>query len=260
VSPRDWDAATYERVGAPVVAMGVDVLDRLVLRGDETVLDAGCGTGGVTRLLCERLPRGRVIAVDAAPSMVAQARELLPAGVEVRQADLSELDLGEQVDAVLSTATFHWIADHERLFARLHDVLAPGGRLVAQCGGEGNVDAVKDAGWQVARSERFASYFEGWSEDWTFAAPEATERRLLDAGFTDVWCWLSRLDVDPDDPAAYLSAICLGSFLARLPDELHEPFVAGALELLPDPLRIHYVRLNILARKPDTDGDGEPRP
>jgi trans-aconitate 2-methyltransferase len=164
VSPRDWDAATYERVGAPVVAMGVDVLDRLVLRGDETVLDAGCGTGGVTRLLCERLPRGRVIAVDAAPSMVAQARELLPAGVEVRQADLSELDLGEQVDAVLSTATFHWIADHERLFARLHDVLAPGGRLVAQCGGEGNVDAVKDAGWQVARSERFASYFEGWSE------------------------------------------------------------------------------------------------
>jgi trans-aconitate 2-methyltransferase len=249
MSPRDWDATTYERVGGPVVAMGADVLDRLVLRGDETVLDAGCGTGGVTRILRERLPRGRVIAVDAAPSMVAQARALLPADVDVRQADLLELDVGEQVDAVLSTATFHWIADHERLFARLFGVLAPGGRLVAQCGGEGNVDAVKEAGHRVARSERFARHFEGWSEDWTFATAEETERRLLGAGFTDVWCWLSHNDISPEDPAGYLAAICLGSFLARLPEELHEPFIASARELLPDPLRIHYVRLNILARR-----------
>jgi trans-aconitate 2-methyltransferase len=259
MSPRDWDAATYERVSAPLVAMGRDVLDRLVLRGDETVLDAGCGTGGVTRLLRERLPSGRAIAIDAAPSMVAQARELLPADVDVRQADLLELEVGEPVDAVFSTATFHWIADHERLFARLHAALTPGGRLVAQCGGQGNVEAVKSAGHEAASQPRFARYFEGWSEDWTFATAEDTERRLLGAGFTDVWCWLSRLDVDPDDPAGYLSAICLGSFLARLPGELHEPFVSAALELLPDPLRIHYVRLNILARRPDTEGrDGPP--
>ena len=55
--PRDWDATTYERLSAPLTAMGTDVLDRLVLRGDETVLDAGCGTGNVTRLLHERVPR-----------------------------------------------------------------------------------------------------------------------------------------------------------------------------------------------------------
>ena len=144
--PRDWDAATYERIAAPLTAMGSDVLDRLVLAGDETVLDAGCGTGNVTRLLLERLPRGRVIAVDAAPSMVEQARELLPAGTDVRQADLLELDLGERVDAVLSTATFHWVPDHDLLFRNLHDVLVPGGRLVAQCGGFGNVAEVKAAG------------------------------------------------------------------------------------------------------------------
>jgi trans-aconitate 2-methyltransferase len=262
MSPRDWDAATYERVSAPLTAMGADVLDRLVLRGDETVLDAGCGTGGVTRLLHERLPRGRVIAVDAAPSMVAQARELLPAGVDVRQADLLELDLGEPVDAVFSTATFHWIGDHDRLFARLHAALAPGGRLVAQYGGHGNVAAVKHAGAAAARDERFARHFEGWSQDWTFATPEDTERRLLGAGFADVWCWLSRVDVDPEDPAGYLGAICLGSYVARLPEELREPFVAAALELLPAPLRIEYVRLNILARKPHgRRGDPrEPRP
>jgi trans-aconitate 2-methyltransferase len=260
---RDWDAATYHRVSGPQVEWAAALLDRLVLRGDETVLDAGCGTGGVTRLLHERLPRGRVIAVDAAPSMVAQARELLPDDVDVRQADLLELELGEPVDAIFSSATFHWIADHERLFSRLFAALSPGGRLVAQCGGPGNVEAVKQAGHGAAAQSRFAPYFEGWSEDWMFATPEDTERRLLGAGFTDVWCWLSRLEVDPDDPAGYLGAICLGSFLARLPEELHEPFVSAALELLPDPLRIHYVRLNILARRPDTEGRdgrrGDPR-
>jgi trans-aconitate 2-methyltransferase len=246
--PRDWDASTYERLSAPMTAMGADVLDRLELRGDETVLDAGCGTGNVTRILVERLPHGHVIAVDAAPSMVEQARALLPPEVDVRQADLLELALGEPVDAILSTATFHWIADHDRLFARLHAALRPGGRLAAQCGGHGNVTAVKQAGRDVARAAPFSAYFDGWTDDWTFAAPQETERRLRRAGFTDVWCWLSRVDVDPGDPAAYLGAICLGSFLDRLPDGLRDPFVAAALERLPDPLQIHYVRLNILAR------------
>src|SRR4051812_26006408 len=183
--PRDWDAATYERVSAPLTAMGTDVLDRLVLRGNETVLDAGCGTGNVTRALRERLPSGRVIAVDAAPSMVEQARELLPADVEVRQADLLDLEVAEPVDAVLSTATFHWIGDHERLFARLHGVLKPGGRLVAQCGGHGNVAAVKEAGMGVAADPRYAEHFTGWKTDWTFATAEETERRLRAAGFGD---------------------------------------------------------------------------
>ena len=246
--PRDWDATTYERIAAPLTAMGGEVLDRLVLAGDETVLDAGCGTGNVTRLLLERLPRGRVIAVDAAPSMVEQARALLPPGTDVREADLLELDLGERVDAVLSTATFHWVPDHDRLFEQLHAALVPGGRLVAQCGGAGNVAAVKAAGLEVAGQAPYAEHFAGWETDWIFATPEDTERRLHLAGFSDVWCWRTRVDVDPDDPAAYLRAICLGSFLARLPEELREPFVADALARLPDPLRIHYVRLNILAR------------
>jgi trans-aconitate 2-methyltransferase len=249
-APRDWDASTYDRLSAPMSAMGVDVLDRLVLAGDETVLDAGCGTGRITQVLYERLPRGRVIAVDAAPSMVEQARAALPAMVEVRRADLLELALPEPVDAILSTATFHWIADHERLFARLFATLAPGGRLVGQCGGEGNVEAIKDAGFAAAAEPPFAEHLGGWPGDWNFAAPAETERRLRATGFSDVWCWNTRVDVDPGDRAAYLRAICLGSFLERLPEDKREPFLAAALARLPDPLTIHYVRLNILARRP----------
>jgi trans-aconitate 2-methyltransferase len=246
--PRDWDATEYERLSAPLEAMGREVLQRLELNGDETVLDAGCGTGRVTAVLAERLPRGRVIAVDASPAMVEEARRRLPAGVDVREADLLELQVGEPVDAIVSTATFHWIDDHERLFSRLHAALKPGGRLVAQCGGSGNVEEIKEAGFEVAREQPFAEHLGDWQGDWNFAAPGETERRLRDAGFTDVWCWSTRVDVDLDDPAGYLATICLGSFLERLPEELHEPFIDAAVEQLGSPLTIHYVRLNILAR------------
>jgi trans-aconitate 2-methyltransferase len=247
---RDWDASTYERLSQPLAAMGVDVLSRLELRGDETVLDAGCGTGKVTAALLERLPRGRVIAVDAAPSMVLEARERLPDEVDVRHADLLALALDEPVDAVLSTATFHWIADHDRLFANLLAVLKPAGRLVAQCGGKGNVAAVKAAGFTVASRPPFAEHLGDWPGDWHFASPADTEARLRRLGFTDVWCWRTEVRVEPDDAAGYLGAICCGSFLERLPEELGEAFVEQVVAELAEPVVLEYVRLNILARRP----------
>jgi trans-aconitate 2-methyltransferase len=247
--PREWDATAYERLSAPLEAMGREVLQRLELEGDETVLDAGCGTGRVTAALAERLPRGRVIAVDGSRAMVEEARRRLPDAVDVREADLLELELAEPVDAIVSTATFHWIADHDRLFARLRDALAPGGRLVAQCGGAGNVEAVKDAGFEVAREAPYAEHLGDWPGDWNFTSPAETEPRLRRAGFTDVWCWSTRVDVPLDDPEGYLATICLGSFLERLPEELHDGFIDAAVERLGAPLTIHYVRLNMLARR-----------
>ena len=154
---RDWDAHTYHRVSTPMVQWAEVVLDRLQLRGDETVLDAGCGSGRVTAMLLERLPRGRIVAVDGSPSMVAAAREALPADrVETMVCDLVDLELIEPVDAVFSNAVFHWISDHDRLFARLHAALRPGGQLVAQCGGEGNIAALKAVMREVGEREPYA--------------------------------------------------------------------------------------------------------
>jgi trans-aconitate 2-methyltransferase len=180
---RDWDANVYERISTPMEEMGKTVLDRLELRGDETVLDAGCGTGRVTALLQERLPNGRVIAVDGSQAMVEAARERLdPDRTEAFVADLTELELPEPVDAILSTATFHWIADHDRLFRRLYAALKPGGRLVAQCGGAGNIAEVLES---IEIAARDFPEVEGWSP-WNFATPEETEVRLQAAGFSEV--------------------------------------------------------------------------
>lgn len=243
MSPREWDATSYERVSGPQEAWGRDVLDRLELRGDERVLDAGCGTGRVTAALLERLPRGQVVAVDGSQAMVAEARARLGDRAQVFAADLLELQLDEPVDAILSTATFHWIADHERLFARLHAALKPGGRLVAQCGGAGNIDNVRAA---IASVDHPA--LRGWPGPWNFATPAETAERLERAGFSDVWTWRQDWPVTPEDPAEFLATVVLGSHLDRLPESDRGAYVDAVIAQLDRPVTVGYVRLNMLAR------------
>jgi trans-aconitate 2-methyltransferase len=248
----DWDAATYHRVAANQEEWGLEVLGRLELEGPETVLDAGCGSGRVTRLLLERLPEGRVIGVDASPSMIEEAKANLAEfgdRVALQVGDLVELELGEEVDAVFSNATFHWIREHDLLFRRLHAALRPGGRLEAQCGGEGNVAEFERAVEAVAGDGRFAAYFRDMGRPWNFASVGDTETRLVRAGFDVERVWLEKRTVDPPDPQAYVRAACVAPHLEHLPDELHEEFIDAVLGSMLRPLRLEYVRLNISARK-----------
>jgi trans-aconitate 2-methyltransferase len=248
---REWDGGVYDRISAPMEALGRAVLDRLALDGDETVIDAGCGSGRVTEALLARLPRGRVIAVDASPSMVAAARERLqgagigPERVEVREGDLLALEVAEPVDAVLSTATFHWILDHERLFARLHAVLRPGGRLVAQCGGRGNIDVLRGVANEILAREPYAAHFRDWRAPWNYAGPEETEELLTGAGFSSAQCWLQPAPQQPEHPREFLSEIVLGPHYQQLPAELREQFMDTVLAELGEPVVVDYIRLNI---------------
>jgi trans-aconitate 2-methyltransferase len=245
---RDWDAATYDRVSDPQVEWAREVLDRLLLRGDETVLDAGCGSGRVTAMLLDRLPAGHVIAVDSSSSMVEHAREALGDRATVFQANLADLELDEPVDAVFSNAVFHWIADHERLFERLLAALRPGGGLVAQCGGAGNVERFHRAAAAVGAEPPYKDYLLGWTGPWNFATAEETAARLSRAGFEDVRAWLEPRHVTPADPTGFLRTVCLRHHLQRLPDDLRAAYVEAVRERSGGEL--DYVRLNIDARRP----------
>jgi len=244
------DAATYDRVSDPQLAWAREQLDRLSLRGDEVVLDAGCGSGRVTALLAELVPDGRVYAVDVAPSMAAHAQAALRDRATVFCQDLVSLALPEPVDAIFSNATFHWIHDHDALFAALHRTLRPGGQLVAQCGGRGNIDSFRAAADVVAFGEpRFARYFAGWRRPWNYATDAETAGRLTAAGFEDVSCWLEPKSVTPSDPRAFVRTVCLVRHLDPLPEELREPFIDEVLAREGKPLVLEYVRLNMTARR-----------
>jgi trans-aconitate 2-methyltransferase len=242
----DWNASSYDRVADPQTRWGAEVLGRLPLEGDETVLDAGCGTGRVTELLLGRLPRGRVVALDFSAAMLVEARKrLAPFGDRVSyvEADLARpLPLDGPVDAVLSTATFHWVMDHDALFEHLAAVLRPGGWLVAQCGGFGNVATLL----RVAREVN-----PGFSRRHNFQTPEATTARLEASGFADIEAWLSDAPTrfDPGAPfEAFLETVCLRTFLDELSPAEREPFVRAVAARMPEPV-LDYVRLNIVARR-----------
>ncbi len=267
---RDWDAGTYDRVSAPQQAWAAEQLDRLALDGDEVVLDAGCGSGKVTAALADLVPRGRVYAVDAAPSMVAHARQALGTRATVLCQDLAQLALPEAVDVVFSNATFHWISDHDALFAALHRNLKPGGRLLAQCGGRGNIDRFRRLSDEVADEEPFAPYFTDWVKPWNYATAEETAKRLWAAGFRDVETWLEPRPTELDEPRAFITTVCLVRHLDPLPQELREPFVDRVMEQLDDSraarsseagsragrgregalVVLDYVRLNMTALRP----------
>jgi trans-aconitate 2-methyltransferase len=205
-------------------------------------LDVGCGTGRVTEALLSLVPRGRVLAIDASEDMVALARERLGERADVWCQDVLELELPEPVDGIVSTAALHWVTDHDRLWAVLARALRPGGRLEVQCGGQGNIERVRESIDAAARE--VAPELVGWSP-WKFAGPEGTARRLRSAGFTEIRCWLEERPIYPDDAGAFVRTSILPAHLARLPEDRRERFAAAVAAHVRLPL--DYVRLNASA-------------
>ena len=249
----DWDAERYHRVSDPQHAWGVHVLDRLAPAAGERILDIGCGTGRLTSGITTRVPSARVTGIDRSWTMVAEARRQSP-GLALAQADATGLPFGAVFDAVFSTATFHWVADHPRLFAEIHRVLVPGGRLVAQAGGGPNLDRLH-ARASALGSAGFAGRFDGWQPPWTFAAPGDTRARLLDAGFAAADAWLEAAPTTfagAKEFSDFVATVCLRHHLERLDPADRGRFVdtiAAQAAADDPPFSLDYWRLNIDARK-----------
>lgn len=259
--PHEWDARTYSRIGEPQLEWGRRVLARLPLDGGETVIDAGCGSGRVTELLLERLPRGRVLALDRSHNMIEAARELLAprfgARVELVEVDLLELAYREVADAVFSAATFHWVSDHDRLFARLYRALKPGGRLVAQCGGAGNLARLMARADRLLAAAPFAARLERFAPSWHFEDAAATAARLRAAGFVEVRTDLELAPTQLADAARwreFVATVVLRETVAALADDaLADRLLAALADAAATddpPFTLDYVRLNLAARRP----------
>jgi trans-aconitate 2-methyltransferase len=260
-SEREWNAEAYDRLADPQREWGRTVMDRLQLQGDETVLDAGCGAGGLTAELLERLPHGRVIAIDASRQMVSRARALLEPRfgdrVELQVGDLAELPFDGVADAIFSSAVFHHIQDHEALFAGLYRALVPGGRLAAQCGGGPNLVELQRHVAAVADADPRLAALVGWPGPWNNAGAPETASRLDAAGFVDVVTWVTSAPVHLPDAARmreHLETINLRSHLARLPDAAAQAALLDGVVVrmasADPPMTLDHWRLNMAARRP----------
>jgi trans-aconitate 2-methyltransferase len=252
-----WDARAYTRLGEPQFRWASALIDQLELRGDETILDAGCGSGRVTAVLRDRVPRGRVIAVDVSLDMLEQARATLGDDrVEYRHADLATLGMLGVADVVFSAAVFHWVPDHAALFRSLCAALVPGGRLHAQCGGIGNLDRILARADDVGRREPFRDHLNGFTRTTNFATVEESERRLADVGFAEIRCWTTPAPTPfagRDLFAQFIEKVVLRDHLVRLPNaELQRAYVHALAELAAGddpPWCLDYVRLDLRATR-----------
>ncbi|ABF40750.1 UbiE/COQ5 methyltransferase [Candidatus Koribacter versatilis Ellin345] len=258
--PREWNSTQYHQLSDPQFQWGLKVLDRVMLRGDETVLDAGCGTGRVTAELTRRLPKGRVIASDVSENMLAGAREHLHSQFNGRvsyvRADMADLPLENEVDIVFSTAAFHWVKDHDALFRSLFRALKPGGHVVAQCGGGPNLEIIRGRADRLISEDRvLRSAMVAFENPWVYALPEQTTGRLRRAGFADAEAWLQSTPTTIDDPDRYhefLRTVILRAHISHMPSDAAEHLLERMTELGAKDkpaFTLDYWRLNIDARK-----------
>jgi trans-aconitate 2-methyltransferase len=256
-----WNAEVYDRIGTPMRRWAQAVIDDLHLRGDETVLDAGCGSGSVTFDLLERLPRGRIYAVDSSPDMISKITQAIENRGETRitpiLANLTDFELPEQVEVVFSNAVLHWIPDDDALFGCLLRATKPGGRFRAQCGGGDNMVRLMDATHAVERREPFPRYLDGTAEFRKYRSTEQAKAAMERAGWTDARAALFDSPVpfeDHDEASLYLRTIILQRHVAALPEEQQEPFLRAVIEetirRFGEPFTADYVRLDLWAMNP----------
>jgi len=257
---REWDAAEYHRLSTPQFQWGQRVLRALHLRGDECVLDAGCGTGKLTRLLLQNLPRGRIVGLDVSRNMVQYARRDLQAEFGDRAqfiaADLLALPFHGVFEGIFSTASFHWVLDHDALFRNLFEALRPGGWLHAQCGGGPNLARLRERVRALSQTPQFVNWLGQFPEPWFFSDVEGAACRLRSAGFHEVETDLEQASFavsSKEEFQGYLRTFVLHRHLELLPSEdLREVFVRELAAVSGGdnpPWTLDYWRLNLRGRK-----------
>ena len=257
---KEWDASLYHRISSPQVSWGKKVLARVSLRGDERLLDAGCGTGRLTRDLLEALPHGQVFALDVSQNMIDAARDYLRpdfgARVQFVRCDLLDLAFDREFDGIFSTASFHWVLDHDRLFRNLYRALRPGGWLIAQCGGGRNLANLLRRVDALIESPAYAKYFVSYPFPWEFSDAETAAGRLRRAGFIEVETALEEAPTSFPSATEYqrfVDSVILRNHMLRIPNvSVREQFLDELTRQAAaddPPFVLDYWRLNLKGRK-----------
>ena len=228
-----WNAADYAANSAVQQAWARELIAKLKLRGDEHILDVGCGDGKVTAEIARAVPHGSVTGVDASRQMITFAKSAFPAKKSSNLAfcvmDARWLRFAHRFDVIFSNAAFHWVDDHQAILCGAAASLKPGGRLIVSCGGKGNAQDVFVALRPVMRLARWRKFFRQMAKPYFFYAPEDYEKWLPRLGFKTC-----RIELAPKDAtyngaegfAAWLRTTWL-PYTQRVPDELREEFIGA---------------------------------
>lgn len=258
-----WNPADYAANSSVQHTWARELIAGLKLRGDEHVLDVGCGDGKITAEIARAVPRGSATGMDASPQMIEFAKKMFPPGkcanLRFRAMDAREIRFDRQFDLLFSNAALHWVDDHQAFLRGAADVLKPGGRLVVSCGGKGNAGDVFVALRPEMRLKRWRGFFRRIPRPYFFYAPGDYDKWLRKFDFDT-----QRIKLVPKDAtyagakgfAAWLRTTWL-PYVQRVPENLREEFIDAVVQRYlakhpPDSagkVHVKMVRLEIEAVK-----------
>ena len=249
VSRQSWDPQRYQDNAGFVARLGEPLLDLLQPLPGERILDLGCGDGALTEKLAAS--GAEVLGIDFSAEQIAGAKAR---GLDAQVGSGEELDFDGAFDAVFSNAALHWMLRPDAVIAGVWRALKPGGRFVAEMGGAGNVQAIREA--LVAALERRGRDGEA-AVPWYFPTPEEYRGKLEAQGFAVASIELiPRPTPLPGDISGWLATFG-ESFLAALPEGERPAMVDEVREKLESKLSdgagnwtADYVRLRFRAEKP----------
>jgi trans-aconitate methyltransferase len=261
LSTTRWNAADYAANSTVQQTWARELIARLKLRGDEHVLDVGCGDGKVTAEIAHAVPRGAVTGVDASREMIAFAQKTFPPkqhpNLEFEVMDARKIKSMRRFDIVFSNAALHWVDDHEAILRGIASVLQPGGRLIISCGGKGNAHDVFVALRPEIRLKRWRQFFRRMPKPYFFYSPADYARWLPRSGFKALEIRLVPRDAPyagREGFTAWLRTTWL-PYVQRVPEPAREEFIAAVAEryVVKHPpgadgkVRVRMVRLEIEA-------------
>jgi trans-aconitate methyltransferase len=258
-----WDAETYDKVSDTHEQWARKIILSKIWTGKEIIMDAGCGSGRITKILSEIVPFGKVYAIDNDQNMISKAKDNLKdfKNVITIKSNLLDIDFYKtqsRFNIIFSNAVLHWILDHYKVFKRFYELLVSNGQILIQCGGHGNLQKAISIFDTIKGSAEFTEYFSKWKDQWYFAKPVDTEKILKEIGYRDVNVYLEDYPVtfkDKSSYATYLKTVVMGPYLKYLPSEkLQDNFLQRIINIKNEnneqTLTLDYKRLNIFATKP----------
>jgi trans-aconitate 2-methyltransferase len=258
-----WDAADYFDSSSQQKKWGRELLSGLRLRGDERVLDIGCGDGKLSAEIAQMVPSGRVVGIDSSPEMIGFARDNFPPHTHPNLSwevmDAQELRFDGEFDLAFSNAVLHWVPDQGSVLRGVERSLRSGGSLLFQMGGRGMASNVVQVMMSLLSREEWGRYFHDFSLPYRFCAPEEYTQWLEEAGLRPLRVELVPKDMTHDGRqglAAWIRTTWL-PFTQRLPEELREDFIAqiveGYIGLFPPDadglVHVDAIRLEVEAEK-----------
>jgi trans-aconitate 2-methyltransferase len=236
-----WDANTYDNISNIQENWANIIIQKRKWTGKENLLDAGCGSGRVTKILAKKITEGNIYAIDSDPNMIEKAKETLKdfKNVKVMHADLLDiqsLDIHIKFEVIFSNAVLHWVLDHRKVFENFYDLLNPEGQLLIQCGGYGNLQKTLSIFDAVNDLPEYSKYFSEWRFDRNYAKPKEIEKILKEIGNKDVEVYLTEASAvfnSKKDYFVYLKTVDLRLYLKYLSSEqLQNEFVDNVSSIM----------------------------